>query len=121
MPPQTNATVTALAGQGSESDWDEAAVAGAAKWAGEVRAYYRETTDRVRGESTGTVDVVIRRELILDYADVDALGLDTDDVLTFRVDGEDEDRTAEARVIPRKLLGRIPRHLQTSRIVLSDA
>lgn len=119
MPPQTNATVTAIAGQGKAEDWDTPAAAGAAKWAGEVRAYYRESLDRVTGN--GTVDVVLRRELVIDYEDVDLMGLDTDDVITFRVDGRQADETASARVIPRRLLGSIPRTLQTSRIVLDEA
>lgn len=119
MPPQTNATVTAVTGQGRPDDWDTAAVAGAGKWAGEARAYYRESLVEVRGD--GRVTTTLRRELILDYADVDAMGLDTDDVVTFRVDGRSADTLASAAVIPRKLLGGIPRELQTSRIILEDA
>lgn len=119
MPAQTNATVTAVTGQGRAEDWDTPAAAGAAKWAGRARAYYRETLDRVTGD--GTVTVITRRELILDYADVDAMALDTDDVITFELDEEAAPRAGKPKAIPRKLLGGIPRHLQTSRIVLEDA
>jgi hypothetical protein len=118
MPAQSNATVTAVTGQGVPDDWDTAAVAGAAKWAGQARAYYRETLVELRGN--GTVTPTLRRELVLDYADVDAMALDTDDVITFALDGDPAPRTAQANTIPRKLLGGIPRALQTSRIILED-
>jgi hypothetical protein len=118
MPPQSNATVTGVHGQGVAEDWDTAAAAGAAKWAGEARAYYRETLDRTTGD--GTVTVITRRELIVDYADVAAMGLDTDDVITFTLDGDPAPRTGQAQAIPRKTLAGAPRALQTSRIVLED-
>lgn len=117
MPPQTNATVTAVTGQGRPDDWDTAAAPGAAKWNGAVRAYYRERMDRVAG--AGTVTVVMRRELIVDIADLDAMGLDTDDVLTFDVDGTGP-HTGTAKAIPRTALDGIPAELQTSRMVLED-
>lgn len=119
MPAQANATVTAVAGQGAPEDWDTAAQAGPAKWAGEVRAYYRESLVEQRGE--GTVTVVKRRELVIDNDDVDLLELDTNDVITFLVDGAPAPSSASAAVIPRRRLAGVPRHLQTSRIVLEDA
>lgn len=118
MPPQSNATVTDVHGQGTREDWDTPAGAGAGKWAGQARAYYRETLDRVTGN--GTVTVITRRELIVDYADVAAMALDTDDVITFELDGDPTPRAGQAKAIPRKLLGAVPRALQTSRIVLED-
>lgn len=119
MPAQANATVTRIAGAGVADDWDAPAAAGGNKWVGEVRGYYRESLDRV--PSGGGVSVLKRRELILDYADVKAMGLDTDDVITFRVDGDAADSTGTAQTIPRRELGGVPRGLQTSRIVLADA
>lgn len=118
MPPQTNATVTAVAGQGAPDDWDRPAAAGAAKFAGAIRGYYRESLVEVRGN--GTVDVVLRRELVIDNDDVDLLELDTDDVLTFTVDGDPTPRSASAATIPRRRLAGVPRYLQTSRIILED-
>lgn len=120
MPPQTNATVTAVTGQGRPDDWDTAAVAGEAKWEGEARAYYRESLVELRNPTAGTVTVTTRRELILDYEDVAIMELDTDDVLTFVVDGAAAPTSASASTIPRRLLGAVPRALQTSRIILDD-
>jgi hypothetical protein len=119
MPPQSNATVTAIAGAGTAPDWEEPGTAGAAKWAGSARAYYREATDRSASDGGG-VDVNLRRELILDTADLEAMGLDTDDVVTFTVDGEDP-TTGKAQVIRKAKLAGIPRGLQTSKITLEAA
>lgn len=121
MPPQTNATVTAVAGSGSGDDWDRPAVAGGAKWAGVIRAYYREATDRVAAGAGGTVDVAVRRELIVDTAALDELGLDTDDVVTFHVDGYPAESTGTARTIRRASLANIEPSLQTAKITLEDA
>lgn len=118
MPPQTNATVTAVAGAGTADDWDRAAAAGASKWAGEVRAYYRESRDRVTDGST--VTFVKRRELIVDESFVREASLDEDDVITFKVDTDSSSSTASAASIPRRELADIPDELQTSRIVLED-
>lgn len=121
MPPQTNATVTAVAGQGTPDDWDTAGGPGAGKWAGELRAYYREATDRVRSVAGGTVDVLLRRELILDTADLELLELDTNDVITFLVDGAGAPSSGSAKTIRRSALAGIPRALQTSKVTLEDA
>lgn len=120
MPPQVNATVTAVVGAGTGDDWDRPAEAGAVKWTAGARVYYRETTDRVRG-ATGGLDILERRELILDTADVDAMGLDTDDFITFTVDGDASVRTGSAKSIRRARLAGIPRALQTAKVVLEDA
>lgn len=120
-PPQHNATLTLVAGAGVADDWDRAGGAGPQKFAGEVRGYYRETTDRV-SDGRGGVDVLIRRELIIETADLDAInGLDTDDVLTFRVDGETVDRVAQARTIRASRLAGVTPSLQTAKITLADA
>lgn len=119
MPPQANVTVTRVTGGGRGDDWDRPAAAGPQKWAGAARAYYRETTDRVTGG--GRLDVFLRRELIVDTADVEAMDLDTDDVITWRVDGSSVDSVGKAKFIPRKKLAGIPRGLQTSKVVLTDA
>lgn len=118
MPAQANATVTAVGSAGIADDWDRPAAAGAAKWEGEARAYYRETLDRASGG--GAVNVVERRELILDTADVDAMALDTDDVITFTVDALGE-RTGVARSIRRARLAGVPGSVQTAKIILEDA
>lgn len=132
MPPQANATVTAVGEAHAETggavdDWDVqvAAPAGGSpaalalvKWTGSVRAYYRETGERV--SVNGTTDVRIKRELIIDTADALAMGLDTDDLITFTVDGRGA-RTARAGMIPTPQLAGIPGSLQTARIRLEDA
>lgn len=119
MPAQANATVTAVSGAGTPDDWDRAAGAGAAKWNGAARAYYRESRDRV--VNAGAVSFVQRRELIVDNDDVVAMALLEDDVVTFRVDGADADSTATASSIPRRNLDGVPRELRTARIILEDA
>ena len=118
MPAQANATVTAIAGAGVADDWDRAGGAGAVKWNGSARAYYRERADRQAGADS--TDVLTKRELVLDVADVDAMGLDLDDVLTFTVDGRAGALTGTARTVPRPRLAGVPRGLQTSRIILED-
>jgi hypothetical protein len=119
VPAQENATVTRVAGAGTSDDWDRAPGAGAEKWAGEARAYYREATERVPGD--GSTDVFVRRELVLEVDDVLAMALDTDDVLTFTVDGRPGTRTGTARTIPTPTLAGVPSALRTSRVVLEDA
>jgi len=122
-PPQANAVVTLVKGKGASSgdDWDTAGAGavGPQKWASAARAYYRETTDRVTG--AGALDVLVRRELILETADVDAMALDTDDVVTFTLDGEAGARQGSAKTIRRTKLAGVPRPLQTTLIVLEDA
>jgi hypothetical protein len=119
MPVQENATVTAVAGAGVADDWDRSASAGAEKWSGEARAYYRERTERAPGE--GTVDVFLRRELILETRTVLAMTLDTDDVITFTIDGRAGTFTGRAKTIPVTTLAGFPPALTTSRVVLEDA
>lgn len=126
MPLQHNATVTRLDRSGGgqavpAGDWDrdtgDEPGATDAKWSGAVRALYRETTDRV-DDGQGGVNVLTRRELVIDTADVDALELDTNDVLTFTVDGEEDERIGQAKSIPRPRLAGVRRALQTARVVL---
>lgn len=119
MPPQTNATVTAVGNAPVAEDWDRAGAAGASKFAGAIRGYYSERLTRIpRGD---TVDVITRRTLILDVADVDTLDLDVDDVITIALDDAPGPFTVTANTIARARLAGIPRRLQTSRIVLEDA
>jgi hypothetical protein len=117
MPPQTNATATAGAGGGRRDDWDVSAAAGAAKWAGEVRAYFRERVDRQSGGDG--VNIAAARSLIIDSADFDAMALDTDDVVTFQPDGAGQQTGTAKASAPARLAG-IPRDLQTTRIELED-
>jgi hypothetical protein len=133
VPPQANATVTAV-GQaraeaaGAVDDWDVQTAAPAVgspgavalvKWSGTIRGYYREST--TRETVNGSTNVLAKRELILDTDDVLAIALDTDDVITFTVDGRAGERTARASVIPTPALAGIPRALQTARVRLEDA
>jgi hypothetical protein len=133
MPPQTNATVITVgeahaATGGAVDDWDvqvpapaagSPALAALTKWSGAVRAYYRETGERV--SVNGSTDVALKRELILDTADVLAMHLDTDDVITFDVDDRPGPVTGRAKVIPTPSMAGVPRALQTARIRLEDA
>lgn len=118
MPPQANATVTLVKGSGQRDDWDRPGAAGADKWAGTARAYYREATDRDR--SSGELNVATRRELIVETALLDEAGIDTDDLITFTVDGAGE-TTGVAKSIRRSALNGVPPSLQTSKLTLEDA
>jgi hypothetical protein len=127
MPPQTNATLKLVAGAGVSDDWDRGSSAGPEKWAGEVRGYYRERTDRERtGEA---VDVLVRRELIIDVDDLDAINaaaagdgeLDTDDLVTFRVDGAAADVAIPVKSIRAARLAGVTAGLQTAKLTLADA
>lgn len=127
MPPQTNATLTLVAGAGTADDWDRPGGAGPEKWAGEVRGYYRERTDRERGDQA--VDVLVRRELIIDTADLDAINLaagddgelDTDDLVTFRVDGAGDDVVIAVKNVRAARLAGVSASLQTAKLTLADA
>lgn len=126
MPPQTNATLTQVAGAGEgggagNADFGHGAAGapepGAAKWQGNERAYYQEKTVRVQTDA-GT-DVALQRMLIIDTGAIADL-IDTDDVLTFALDGQGA-QTGTAATIARARLDGIPAELQTTRLVLSDA
>lgn len=119
MPPQVNALVTKVNAAGAGDDWDRPGAVGAEKWIGEARAYYRERATRERAGET--VNVLTKRELILDVDDVLAMELDTDDVVTFTVDGRTGAFTSTARTVPTTTLAGVPRELRTSRIILEDA
>lgn len=135
MPPQTNATLTAITGAtaatGGRDDWDEAldavedatrpvaepAGAGAEKWTGSVRAYYRE---RVVRDFTGdATNVTPTATLYVDTADLDGTVLDTDDVIVLELDGVGQ-RTATASAIAASRLAGIPGTVATTRIELRE-
>jgi hypothetical protein len=118
MPAQTNSKITAIAGSGSPDDWDRPATDGDDKWTGEVRAYYREKTDRVVKD--GEVNLFTRRTLIVDVDDLDRFELDTDDTITFVRDGG-ATTTGTAVTITRADLANVPRELRTARIELEPA
>lgn len=131
MPPQVNATVTKVAaatgGAGGRDNWDETlaagapdepAGAGAQKWAGTVAAFLEEKVDRVPGPNG--VDVLERRRLHVDAADARAIGVDTDDVVTF-TDPAGVQRTARVIVAAYAELAGIPAELQTTRLELEPA
>lgn len=115
MPPQTNATITKVAGAGTRDDWDRPAAAGPDKWLGEVRGYYSEKLRRLVVD--GATQIVNARTLVLDTTDFDGMALDTDDVVTFTPDGQAQS-TGQAQAISRAALDAIPRELQTTRIEL---
>lgn len=117
MPAQVNATLTDVHAAGVKPDWDRAGSAGAAKWSGVLEAYYREKEERIT--DGGAVNVVLRRELIIDTDGYDELELDTDDTITFaREDGLPQ--TARAVSIRRADLDGIPAELRTTLITLED-
>lgn len=126
MPPQVNATLTRVAGAtaatGGRDDWDEPAGqepagAGAQKWTGAEEAYLREKVERIRDGQTVTNVTV--RTLIIDTSVYRAIGIDTDDVVTYTgPDGEEQSSTCEA--IAASELAGIPLALQTTRLELAD-
>lgn len=120
MPPRANATLVGVRAGGRLDEWESSSAAPADRWAGAIRGYYRETTTR-ETSAGGATDVLLKRELILDVADVRELGLDTGDVLRFTRDG-DTATVLEARpkTIPTVELAGLPRRLQTARIRLED-
>jgi hypothetical protein len=120
MPPQVNATLTAVHGADAETggrdDWDAPAVQdgtpdGPSKWTGTADAYYREDVTRVGP------DVVEVRALYVDSAVAREAGIDTDDVLSF-TDPAGNPRTARASVVAIRELDGIPADLQTARLEL---
>lgn len=129
MPPQVNATVTrvtgATAATGNRDNWDaamagatgpagEPAGAGAEKWSGEVPAFLEE---KIARSLTDVSDVAERRRLHLDTSDARALGVDTDDVITFT--GPDGlSRTATALLVVYSDFAGIPAALQTTTLEL---
>jgi hypothetical protein len=131
-PPQVNATLTSITGAtaatGGRDDWDaartavaagggaqpaEPADAGPVKWTGAVRCYYRPVLERTAG------DMVERRTLIIPTTIALAAGLDTDDVVTFTVDGDATPTSARARMVSTPRLAGIPDSLQTARLELA--
>lgn len=120
-PPQANATITLVRGAGVADDWDQPGGVGAPKFAGEIRAYYRATTTRAAAPGAPPATAILtKRELIVTMDALDEIGLDTDDVITFRLDGADTDATGTAQAIPYRRLAGIPASLQTSRVRLED-
>lgn len=132
MPPQVNATITrvqaATAATGGRDDWDESmanvaapaepAGAGAEKWAGTAKAFLEEKASR--SFEAGNDDVLERRILHVDSVDARAMGLDTNDVITF-TDPAGIVRQATAAAIAIAELAGIPRELQTATIELRAA
>ena len=125
MPPQINATLTAIrtstAALGDRDDWDQAAGvepagADAVKWEGEAPAYYSERVQRTAGD--GTVNVVPVRVLYIDSTVARLAGLDTDDVLVW-TDVHGLERRATAAVVSVRELVGIPANLQTARVDLA--
>lgn len=112
MPAQENATLTRIAGAGTDEDWDEPGEPGDEKWAGEVGAYYSEKRERVFGG--GDQDVVLRRTLIVSHDAVTEL--DNDDLVTFTYAGSQQ--TAKVSLIERRDLAGLPPSVRTTRLTL---
>lgn len=85
-PLQTNATLISVAAGGAteEPGSRRPAGAGAAKFAGAARVYYREKQERRRGAEGR--DVVVRRTVIVDSRDP-AVDWDEGDVVALELDG----------------------------------
>ena len=128
MLPQTNARLTAVNGAtaatGGRDDWDapgaEPAGAGAQKWIGDAPAYYQERVTRLEDTGGGEANVVQARTLYLETATARAIGIDTDDVITF-TDPAGVSRTGNAQVVTYSELAGVPSGLQTTRIELTPA
>lgn len=120
MPPlQTNSRLTAVHTQATAPDWDRPGNGGAEKWAGDERAYYRESRERITGDA-GATTAVLMRTLIIGVDGAALEHIDNDDVLTFELD-TGETMTATARTITTARLAGLSSSIQTSRIVLDDA
>lgn len=116
MPPQVNATLTAVHAAGVADDWDRAEAAGVAKWTGAAPAYLRQEVERVADTVRDVVNVHARRTLYVDTADADAAGIDTDDRLTIAYAGSTI--TARAVAVARSELAGVPPSLQTTKLEL---
>lgn len=124
MPPQTNALLTAIrsstAATGGRDDWDDPAVepagAGAAKWSGRARVYYREATALVTGDGTATR--VPTRTVYLDTSLAFDAGVDADDVLELELD-TGATVTAAAFAVAAASMPGIPAELCTTRVELA--
>jgi hypothetical protein len=114
-PPQSNGALTKIARAAAPDDWDVNVAAGADKWAGRIRAYYREKVDRV--QAGDELNVLTRRTAWVDTAELPA-ELDTDDVITLELD-TGELVTSPAKTIARARLEGLER-VATTRIDLED-
>lgn len=120
MPPlQSNATLTKVSVPGAK-DWDEPAGAENQKWApeGGERVYFRQRVER--HVDNGAVNVLQIRELILGGDSTAIEHIDTDDVLTFNLDGQDAQAGKASIITPTALAGMAP-ELATATIVLQPA
>jgi hypothetical protein len=116
VPAQSNATLLAVNGAGGTDTYEGAQALGALKSAAALRAYYTERRERVRdAEST---DVLVRRWLVVDTEALTTY--EEADVLTFRLDGEAEERTGTVRAVERRALAGMPRDVQTTRLTLEE-
>lgn len=110
--PQTNATLTEVAGPGLAEDYDTVATVGTAKWTGRAAAYYSERSDRV--EQSDTSSIVVTRALIV------SAGLKVEwsqgDTLTFTY--RNSPVTGQVRAVERHQLPGVPNG--TVRLTLED-
>lgn len=110
--PQSNATLTRVAGGGTSEDFDVPAGADADKWAGKMGVYVQERTERLTHDRASDVIVervvVVPASLPVEFAQGDTLTLDRDGEVV----------TEDVRAVARRELPGVP---GTVRLVLEDA
>lgn len=118
MLPQTNATVTRVAGSSAGESFDGPAAAGPEKWAGDAGAYLRERRDRSTGP--GGQARTLDRLLIVETADP-VVDWRSGDTVEFTYRGEAQ--SATVRLVDRHDIDDpdIPPELQTTRLTLETA
>lgn len=119
MPPQTNATLTAVRPTRSGESFDGPAAAGPASWEGVEPVYLRERRDRRREAVAG--DVVLDRVLIVD-ADVQ-IDWRVGHVVTFERHDQPGPEDGTVKLVERRTINDpdIPPELQTVRLTLDPA
>lgn len=109
--PQVNATITAIAPDGTTPDYDHPGGEGAPRWQGREDAYLSERTERVQNADRSAV--VVARILIVS---TDAgFTVEQGDTVYLEVDGEPI--SGEVRAVARRKIPGVP---GTYRIALED-
>lgn len=109
--PQVNATLTAIAPEGTSPDYDHPGGEGDPRWEGREGVYLSERTERV--QSADRSSVVTARTLIVS-ADA-GFTVEQGDIIHLEVDGQPE--TGVARAVARRKIPGVP---GTIRIALED-
>lgn len=116
MPPQVNATLTAVGTPGSTDDFRTGAPSDEAVFSGGLPAYYQRTRRRVSGitQAGGAATaVIIDHTLLLDPL---PFAVAEGQVIEFECDGTEY--TAEVQAVEAPVLPGIPEDLQTVRLTL---